>query len=185
MDRHARMIDAKLLSETTREARQSPRGRRNHNFHRHEEPVQRLLNALEPGSYVRPHLHEGEGAFEMFVVLRGEVGCVLFDAAGGVAAACRLAAGGGAGGDALGIEIPGGTHHTLVSLAPGTVVLEIKQGPYDASTAKQWLAGYPDELDVLRGRGPDADDAAREAARKAAGHVAYWEGLCRERQRGS
>jgi cupin fold WbuC family metalloprotein len=170
-----RVIDAKLLANVTLGARQSPRGRRNHNFHRHEEPVQRLLNALEPGSYVRPHLHEGEGAFEMFVVLRGEVGCMLFDSSGGVTSACRLAA----GGDSLGIEIPGGVYHSLVSLSPGTVVLEIKQGPYDPTTAKQWLAGYPDELDVLRGRGDDADSSAREAALKAEGHVAYWEGLCR------
>ena len=142
-------VDDALLAAVAREARVSPRLRRNHNFHSHEEPVQRLLNALQPGTYVRPHRHRGEGSFEFFCVLQGAVGCLTFDDTGVVLEACRLDARGGA--HPRGIEISGDIWHALVCLAPDTVILEIKEGPYDATNGKEWLAGYPDEFAALQG----------------------------------
>ncbi|MCA2960299.1 MAG: WbuC family cupin fold metalloprotein [Silvanigrellales bacterium] len=162
----AKLLSPKLFAEVCREAQASPRKRRNHNFHRHEEAVQRLLNALQPGTYIPPHKHEGSDKFEMFVVLQGEVGCFLFDETGGITKSARL----GTNGEAMGIEIPGETYHTLVCLAPDTVILEIKEGPYTPQTAKVALPGFPDELDVLQGG---------EAAKKAHEHLLFWEELAR------
>lgn len=53
-----KIINEALLNETTGRAKQSPRLRMNYNFHEHlDDPVNRLLNALEPGTYLRPHRH--------------------------------------------------------------------------------------------------------------------------------
>lgn len=158
----SKLLSAELFAEVCREAQTSPRKRRNHNFHKHEEPVQRLLNALQPGTYIPPHKHHGAEAFELFVVLQGEVACLLFDDSGRITKSTLL----GSQGHAKGIEIPGDTYHTLVCLAPDTVILEVKQGPYAPDTAKALLAGFPEELEVLQGG---------EAAAKAQQHIRYWE----------
>ena len=39
-------IDQKLFAQVAAEARQHPRLRLNHNFHREQDPVQRFLNVL-------------------------------------------------------------------------------------------------------------------------------------------
>jgi cupin fold WbuC family metalloprotein len=92
-----------------------------------EDPVHRLLNAVEPGTYIRPHRHLHPPKDETYVVVRGALGLVLFDAVGAVAAARRLSA--GAGGT-FGVDIPAGVLHTVVALEAGTVFFEVKAGPY-------------------------------------------------------
>jgi cupin fold WbuC family metalloprotein len=59
-------------------------------------------------------------------VLRGLLGLVLFDDEGGVAKSVKV----GAGGAAIGVDIPHGAWHTAVALEPDTVFLEAKAGPY-------------------------------------------------------
>ena len=47
------LIDDDLLDRTSEKALRAPRLRMNHNFHtREDEPVNRLLNAMEPGTYL-------------------------------------------------------------------------------------------------------------------------------------
>jgi cupin fold WbuC family metalloprotein len=107
-------------------ARRCPRLRLNRNLHAMEDPVHRLLNAMEPGSYVRPHRHATPPKSETILVVAGELGLVLFDDAGGVLSATRLSA----AGPLHGADLPPGTWHTLVALASGTVFFETKPGPY-------------------------------------------------------
>ena len=135
------VIDNRLLDETSEAARTSPRRRKNHNFHVSEEQiVNRLLNAVEPGSYIQPHRHLDPNKDETFIVVRGRFGLVLFDEAGNVVHSAILAA----SADAVGANIPHGTYHTLVSLQPGSVFFEAKAGPYvpisDAERAP-WAPG--------------------------------------------
>ena len=53
-----KIINEQLLDETQAKALQSPRLRMNYNFHeRLDDPINRLLNAMEPGTYLRPHRH--------------------------------------------------------------------------------------------------------------------------------
>ncbi len=121
------LIDTKLLDDTTTAARETPRRRKNHNFHTPaSDAANRLLNAVEPGSYIPPHRHLDPAKDETFVVLRGRVGLICFDDAGKVTQLVVLQP----GGDAVGANIAHGTFHTLVSLAPGSVFLEAKAGPY-------------------------------------------------------
>ncbi|MCF8151097.1 MAG: WbuC family cupin fold metalloprotein [Burkholderiaceae bacterium] len=122
-----RLIDAALLDELCLEAAASPRRRKNRNFHQTDNhPAHRLLNAMQPDSYIPPHRHLDPNKDETFVVLRGLLGLLAFDDAGQVAKAVKV----GAGGTAMGVDIPHGTWHTAVALLPDTVFLEAKAGPY-------------------------------------------------------
>ena len=102
--------------------------------------VQRMLNFLQPGTYVRPHRHGGDGASETLCVLRGCLGFVVMDGAGEILETHRLEAGG------LGVlDIEPGVWHGMAALSPDTVVLEIKCGPYCAVSDKDFAPWAPAE----------------------------------------
>lgn len=129
-----RLISPVLLDELTARAEASPRRRMNENFHPDDDfPAHRLLNAIEPDSYVRPHRHLDPRKGETILCLRGRLGCILFDEAGGVQSTYVLEPGG-----TCGIDIAHGQYHSLVALLPGSVMFEAKAGPYQPLT--------PDEL---------------------------------------
>jgi cupin fold WbuC family metalloprotein len=137
-----RLIDAALLDDLSREAQQSPRLRRNRNFHPNDEYLaNRLLNAIEPGSYVRPHRHLEITKDETILVLRGRLGLVLFDDTGSVTGAMRL----GGADSALGVDLPHGTWHAVTALESGTVFFEAKAGPYRALTVDELASWAPIE----------------------------------------
>ena len=48
-----------------------------------------------------------------------------------------------AGGKTLGVELPPGVWHTVISMEEGTVFLEVKDGPYVPSTDKDFAAWAP------------------------------------------
>lgn len=138
----ARLIDAALFADVCAAARASPRRRRNHNFHRQDgDACHRLLNAIEPGSYVRPHRHLDPAKDETIIVLRGRLAALLFDDAGKVTQAAVLAP----GGDCAGIDIPHGRYHTLFALEPGTVMFEAKAGPFLPLGAAEYAPWSPPE----------------------------------------
>jgi len=120
-------VDGALLADLSRQALTSPRLRDNYNFHpRPDDHVQRLCIALEPDSYVRPHRHPEAEKWEFLVALRGRVLVLLFDDDGHVTERLNLEP----LGKLSGIEIGANTWHTLLADVSGTVVLEVKQGPY-------------------------------------------------------
>ncbi|MCX7165122.1 MAG: WbuC family cupin fold metalloprotein [Rhodocyclales bacterium] len=137
-----RLIDQALLDELCAEAAASPRRRKNRNFHPHDDhPAHRLLNAMQPDSYIPPHRHLDPNKDETFVVLRGLLGLLVFDDAGGVMYTVTV----GAGGAALGADIPHGTWHVAVALEPDTVFLEAKAGPYLPLTEAERAPWAPSE----------------------------------------
>ena len=102
----------------------SPRRRMNLNFHETpSHPANRMLNAMEPDSYVRPHRHSAPDKDETFVVVKGAFGVVLFDEAGNVSHIALLRA----GGDLLGAHLPAGVFHSIVALEPASVFFEVKE----------------------------------------------------------
>lgn len=140
-----RLIDCKLLDEVSSEARNTPRRRKNRNFHVSDDaPANRLLNAIEPGSYVAPHRHLAETKDETFIVLRGRLGLVLFDDTGKVIQTVLLEA----GGEVSGVDIPHGIWHSVLSLAPGSVFFEAKAGPYLPFTPEEKATWAPAENDA-------------------------------------
>ena len=136
------LITTQLVDAVVEEAQQSARLRKNYNFHASgDEPCNRLLNAIEPGSYVRPHCHIEASKDETILVLRGSVGVLEFDAAGRVSGTALLQP----AGEAMGVNVPHGTIHSVVALAPGTVFFEAKAGPYAALLPSERPAWAPEE----------------------------------------
>ena len=120
------LIDNILLDKLTAQAQASPRLRMNLDLRNSaEDSSQRMLNAIEPGSVVPIHRHQKTS--ETLVVLRGRVVEDYYSSEGSVVATYELAA----GGPACALNIPAGQWHTLRALDPGTVILEMKDGPYE------------------------------------------------------
>lgn len=142
------LIGNALLAEVSREAAASPRLRKNRNFHpANDFPCHRLLNAIEPGSYVAPHRHLDPCKDETMIVLRGRLGLVIFDAAGTVTQTAELAPGSDHHGH-LGVDIPHGSWHSVLALEPGTVFFEAKAGPYAPITPEERAPWAPAEGDA-------------------------------------
>ncbi len=140
-----KLIDTDTIKTLSRQAVESSRLRINLNLHETlDDPVQRFFNAMEPGTYVRPHCHRGAERWEMFLALAGRAALLTFDEMGVVTRRIEL----DANGPTMGIEIPGDTWHTLVSLASGTVLFELKRGPYAPLGDKDLAAWAPGEGEV-------------------------------------
>ncbi|MGE5522177.1 MAG: WbuC family cupin fold metalloprotein [Rhodospirillaceae bacterium] len=139
------VFGSRELDTVTAAARSSPRRRKNLNFHADDgHPAHRLLNAVEPESYVCPHRHLAPNKDETLVVLRGAFGIAFFDEEGMVTDRVVIRA----GGEHIGVNIPRGVFHTLVALESGSVFLEAKAGPYDAATDKELAPWAPPEGDA-------------------------------------
>ena len=140
-----RLIDCNLLDEVSAEAVASPRLRKNRNFHPSDDSVShRLLNAVEPGSYVQPHRHSAADKDETIIVLRGRFGVLLFDDSGAITTQLLLQA----CGPVQGIDIPHGTWHTALALEPGSLFFEAKAGPYQPLAETEKATWAPGEQEV-------------------------------------
>ena len=141
-------IDNILLDNLTAQAKESPRLRMNLDLRNSAaDTSQRMLNAIEPGSVVPIHRHRKTS--ETVVVWRGRVVEEYYDDAGVLAESfvlgdCHVA-------DAprndvpmvYALNIPAGQWHTLRALESGTVILEMKDGPYEP-------IGAGDVMDVFK-----------------------------------
>jgi len=135
-------IDADLIARAVDVSRRSPRGRIILPLHPgHEDAYHRMLNAMQPGSYVRPHRHIDPPKSESAVVLRGAIGCALFDDGGALREILRVEA----GGYRVGIDVRPGVWHAFFALEPDTVIFESKTGPYSPATDKDFAPWAPEE----------------------------------------
>jgi cupin fold WbuC family metalloprotein len=116
-------------------------------FHEHSEPTQRMLNAIEPASYIRPHRHTLAGKHEVVIVLRGKLLVVRFQEDGAPLEVYIISA----MGPISGMEIPVGAWHTIISLEPGTVAFEVNSGPYEPQSHKEYAVWAPPEEDIHAG----------------------------------
>ncbi len=122
-------------------AQASPRRRALLRYHEHEEAVQRMIHALEPDSYVRPHRHQDPDKVEVFLALRGSAWLCTFDGEGNPGEHLEIRA----GGPCFGGEIAPRTWHSLLVLEPGTVLYEVLEGPFRADTHKDYAPWAPAE----------------------------------------
>ena len=137
-------LDQSLFNQVAEQSRQRYRLRCNHNLHQDTDVVQRFLNVLQPGTYVRPHRHcreqQGSG-FECFLVLQGAIGLLVLNEDGVLLETEILRA----AGPVKGIELAENQFHTLVALEPDSVIFELKQGPYQPTHDKDFIASFPQE----------------------------------------
>ncbi|MDO9614719.1 MAG: WbuC family cupin fold metalloprotein [Bacteroidota bacterium] len=139
-----KIVSQKLLSELTQKAKISPRKRLNLNFHEDlADPINRMLNAFEPGTYIQPHKHENPDKREVFIVLRGSLVVVIFDDSGIPVDFILLDPERGN----YAVEVPPGVWHSVFSLETGTVVYEVKDGPYVHISDKNFASWAPKEGD--------------------------------------
>ena len=121
------IIDKQLLDNLTAQAQASSRLRMNMDLRNSDaDSSQRMLNAIEPGSVVPIHRHQKTS--ETVVVLRGRVVEEYYD---DLERMCTATYDLSAGGPICALNIPAGQWHTLRALDPGTVILEMKDGPYE------------------------------------------------------
>ncbi len=135
-------IDAKLIASLHKEAARSARKRINHNFHDGpSDPLQRMLNAMEPGTYLQPHKHEHPDKREVFLALTGRFVVIQFHDDGTVADHMIL----DPSRNEFAAEVGARTYHTIIPLTPGSVIYELKDGPYDPADDKHFAPWAPRE----------------------------------------
>ena len=120
------IIEQGAVDEVIRYSRTSPRKRVIKPFHKNPgDPLHRMLNALQPGTYVRPHRHLDPPKSEAWILLRGKVLFFTFHDDGRVKTSIELAA----GTERFGVDLAPGIFHTILTL-------EVKNGPYAPETDK-------------------------------------------------
>jgi len=137
-------VTADILEAKSRDARSNSRKREMLALHRSSaESLQRMLNAMEPGSYARPHRHHVSPKVESLVLLSGSIGFVVFHDDGTLDLESSILLHKSKG--ALALDCRESVWHTFFALEPGTVVFESKSGPFDANTDKESAPWAPAE----------------------------------------
>ena len=119
------LLNHQLLEEITEQARQNPRLRMNYNLHDSlDAKAQRLFNAMEPGTVLPVHRHRNTS--ETYILIRGAIRVLLYDDNKTLVSSYEISD----KNDNFGFHIPKGQWHTLEVLESGTVIFEVKEGPY-------------------------------------------------------
>lgn len=119
------IIDNKILDELTAKAKASPRLRCNLDLRNTaDDQSQRMLNAIEPGTEMPIHRHRNSS--ETCVCIRGHFVEYFYDAHGTLTDTIDMLPCGPIS------NIPIGQWHSLKSLESGTVLLEAKDGKWEA-----------------------------------------------------
>lgn len=119
-------FDKELFDSVTREAVQSERLRMARDMRTTPaDRSQRMLNAIEPGTILPVHRHRG--STETCIVLCGKAEEIFYDDNGQVTERVVMQP----DSDCCGVNIEVGRWHKIVSLEPGTVIFEAKDGAYE------------------------------------------------------
>jgi cupin fold WbuC family metalloprotein len=105
-----------------------------------DDPFHQMLILQRRGRYFRPHRHAAKG--ESHHIVRGSIGVLVFDEAGGVAG--KFVAGPG---QALITRIGTGLWHTVLPLTATVIYHEVKPGPYLAAGDSVYPSWAPDGQD--------------------------------------
>ena len=129
-------ITQQLLDELTAKAKESPRLRMNYDLRNSAEDMsQRMLNAIEPGSPLPVHRHTK--STETVVCLRGRLVWEFYDELERV---CTETVELSPNGPVVALNIPIGKWHTVKALESGSVILEMKEGPYEPQSPADVLS---------------------------------------------
>ena len=139
-------ITQAILDDLTAQAKASPRLRMNMDLRNSaSDGSQRMLNAIEPGSPLPIHRHRKSS--ETVVCLRGRLVEEFFAEQSGKAERydelerrCTEAIELSPGGPVVALNIPIGQWHTVRALESGTVIMEVKDGPYEPTGEEDILA---------------------------------------------
>ena len=120
-----KIIDEQLISEVVVQAKKSPRLRMNYNFHQSlSDKCHRFLNALEIGTQIPVHHHVTKD--ETFIILKGKVRVNTYNDNGEIIDSIVLSSESGR----YGVDFLRNTWHGLECLESGSVIFEVKEGPF-------------------------------------------------------
>lgn len=119
-------FDKALFDSVSAEAKQSSRLRMARDMRTTvNDQSQRMLNAIEPGTKLPIHRHTN--STETCIVLRGSAKEIFYDDNGNETEHVRMKP----DSDCCGVIIEVGRWHKIVSLEPGTIIFEAKDGSYE------------------------------------------------------
>ena len=120
-------ITQAVLDQLTEQAKASPRLRMNLDLRNSDaDQSQRMLNAIEPGSQLPIHRHQKTS--EIVVCLRGRLVWEYYDE---LERTCTERIELSPGGPVVALNVPCGQWHMVKALESGSVILEVKDGPYE------------------------------------------------------
>ena len=138
----ATVIGTDLIRQAVEASRRSPRRRIILPLHKSpDSKLHRMLNAIQPYSYIQAHRHLHPPKPESIIVLQGAIIAFVFSETGKVEETTVLAAGTAA----FGIDFEPGVLHTFFALQRDTVLFEVKPGPYEIGTDKDFASWAPAE----------------------------------------
>ena len=122
------VIDNKILDELSAQAKANPRLRQSMDLRNSaDDKSQRMLNAIEPGSTLPIHRHRHTS--ETVVCLRGRLVWEFYDELERI---CTDYIELSPNGQVVALNVPAGQWHTVKALESGSVILECKEGAYEA-----------------------------------------------------
>lgn len=128
-------ITQALLDELTERAKLSPRLRMNLDLRNSpDDKSQRMLNAIEPGSQLPIHRHQKTS--ETVVCLRGKLVWEFYDE---LERMCTDRIELSPNGQVVALNVPAGQWHTVSAMESGSVILEMKDGPYEPQSDEDIL----------------------------------------------
>lgn len=128
------ILNIKFLDTLTEEAKKNPRLRMNYNLHESaKSKAQRLFNGLEPSTAIPIHRHVNTA--ETYILIRGRLTVTLYDDNKNVTEVSELDLSAGN----FGVHIPKNTWHSVDVKESGTVIFEVKDGPYTPLTPENVL----------------------------------------------
>lgn len=120
------LLTNKIVCQVSHEAKSSPRLRMNFNLHNSfEDSVQRMFNALEPGTMIPIARHLSSS--ETLIMIRGKLRVIIYDDNKNILENVIIAP----NSENIGYHIPKGTWHKVESIEEGTVCFETREGPYE------------------------------------------------------
>ena len=118
------LITQLLIDDVVKKAKVSPRLRMNYNLHSDlSDKCQRFINAMEPDTIIPIHHHH---VAEVYILLQGRLKVIIYDDTAMEVQTYILDRKDGN----YGIQIPLNTWHSVEVLEEGTVIMEVKEGPY-------------------------------------------------------
>jgi cupin fold WbuC family metalloprotein len=136
------LLNEKILADGIRLSRKSRRKRIILPVHRTQQAkVNRMINFMQPGTYVRPHKHPESHASETVVVLSGSIRFLIFDEIGFIEDDILLTSDPGKSV----VDIEPDVWHSFIVIQEDSVIYEAKKGPYNPQKDKEFAGWSPEE----------------------------------------
>ncbi len=135
-------LSDKMIEDGLKASRESERLRIILPIHREQDArVQRMINFLQPGTYIRPHKHPIDHATESLILIQGSIRFYTFDEDGNALTENEVQSKPLPGV----IDIEPQVWHSFIVMEEHTILFECKKGPYDAKTDKIFADWSPEE----------------------------------------